>query len=67
MPEMHLRQTVFTYGASWSFTKKKKKKEYRKLKKQEIQDMFIKMFILLSTWLGSWRFEEFVRISNRRP
>ena len=26
MPEMHLRQTVFTYGASWSFTKKKKKR-----------------------------------------
>ena len=26
MPEMHLRQPVFTYGASWSFTKKKKKR-----------------------------------------
>ena len=26
MPEMHLRQPVFTYGAYWSFTKKKKKK-----------------------------------------
>ena len=41
MPEMHLRQPGFTFGACGPFTKKKE--DYRNLKKQEIQDIFIKM------------------------
>ena len=38
---MHLRQPVFTYGASGTFSKNKKR--IKNLKKQEIQDIFIKM------------------------
>ena len=37
MPEMHLRQPVFTYSACGPFTK-----EYKSSKKQEICDIFIK-------------------------
>ena len=40
MPEMHLRQPLFTYSACGPFTKNKK--EYNNLKKQEIQNIFIK-------------------------
>ena len=40
MPEMHLTQPGFTYSACGPFTKTKK--EYKKLKKQEIHDTFIK-------------------------
>ena len=40
MPEMHLKQPGFTYSACRTFTKKKK--EYKNLKKQEIQDIFTK-------------------------
>ena len=36
IPEMHLRQAVFTYSVCGPFTKNKKKK------KQKIQDIFIK-------------------------
>ena len=39
MPEMRLRQPRFTYSVCGSF--RKIKKEYKNLKKQEIQDMFI--------------------------
>ena len=40
MTEMHLRQPGFTYSArDYSL---QAKKEYKNLKKQEIQDMFIK-------------------------
>ena len=39
-PEMHLRQPGFIYSACGPFTKKKK--EYKNLKKQEIDDIFIK-------------------------
>ena len=39
MPEMHLKQPGFTYSACGPFNKKKKRK---KLKKQEIRDIFIK-------------------------
>ena len=42
MPKMHLRQPEFTYIACGPFTKKKTKKEYKNLKKQEIHDVFIK-------------------------
>ena len=37
---MHLRQPEFTYSACGPF--KKTKKECKNLKKQEIQDIFIK-------------------------
>ena len=38
--EMHLRKSEFIYGACGPFTKKKK--EYKNLKKQEINNIFIK-------------------------
>ena len=40
MPEMHLRQPGFTYSACGPFTKNK---EFKNLKKQEIQAIFTKM------------------------
>ena len=41
MSEMHLKQPGFTYSACGTFTKNKER--IIKLKKQEIQDIFIKM------------------------
>ena len=41
MPEMDLKQPRFTYGACGPFIKNKEKIK-RKLKNQEIQDIFIK-------------------------
>ena len=41
VPEMHLRQPGFRYS-TYSIKNKKAKKEYKNLKKQEIQDIFIK-------------------------
>ena len=38
MPETHLRQPGFTYKSCGSIIEK----EYKKLKKQEIHDIFIK-------------------------
>ena len=38
MPEMHLKQPGFTYSACGLFTKIKK--EFKNLRKQEIQDIF---------------------------
>ena len=40
MPEMHLRQPGFTYSACGPFTKNK---EFKNLKKQEIQAILTKM------------------------
>ena len=40
MPQMHLKQPGFTYGACGQFTKNK---EFKTLKKQEIQTIFTKM------------------------
>ena len=40
MPEMHLRQPVFTYSVCRPFTKNKER--IKNLKKQVIQDIFIK-------------------------
>ena len=40
MPEMHLRQSEFTYSACGPFTKNKEK--IQKIKKQEIHNMFFK-------------------------
>ena len=42
MPEMHLKQLGFTYSAFRPITRRKKK-EYKNLKKQDIQDIFIKI------------------------
>ena len=41
MPEMHLKQPGFTYNACEQFTKKKK--EFKNLKKQKIQDISTEM------------------------
>ena len=53
MPEMHLRQSGFKYSACAPFTKTKK--EYKNLKKQEIQDISIKTnyikLLFYMTWL----------------
>ena len=38
MPEMHLKQPGFTYSACGTLTKHKEK--IKKIKKQEIQDIF---------------------------
>ena len=44
MPEMHLKQSGFTYSACGPFTKTKKtKKELKSLCKLEIQILFMKM------------------------
>ena len=40
MPEMHLEQTRFTYSACGPFTKNNEL--IKKLKKQEIQNIFVK-------------------------
>ena len=41
MPEMHLRQSQFTYSACGRFTKSKKRIE--KFKKSRIQNIFLDM------------------------
>ena len=41
MPKMHLRQPGFTYSACGPFTKNRK--EFKNLKKQEIQAIFTKI------------------------
>ena len=51
--EVYIKQPGFTYNACGSFTKNKGK--YKQLKKQEIQDVFIKTnlikFVLNMIWL----------------
>ena len=43
MPEMHLKQPRFAYSASGPFTENKERiLKFKELKKQEIQDIFIK-------------------------
>ena len=39
MPEIHLKQLRFTYIACGIFTKVQTQKEFKNLKKQEIQDI----------------------------
>ena len=41
MPEMHLKQPQFTYSVCGPFTKNKK--NFKNLKKLEIQDIFTEM------------------------
>ena len=54
MPEMHLRQSKST----WSDLLLKTENEYKNLKEEEIQNVFIKRFrqSLLSTWNDLWKF-----------
>ena len=57
MPELHLTQPGFTYSACEPFTKNK---EFKNLKKQELQAIFTKMNLisLLKTY-DLWRFQRF--------
>ena len=55
MPKIHLRQPVFTYGASGTFSKNKKR--IKNLKKQEIQDIFIKMNEIKGIFKMIWLME----------
>ena len=52
MPEMHLKQPGFTYSACGPFTKKKK--EFKNLKKQEIQAIFTKMNLIRLVFNMIW-------------
>ena len=55
MPEMHLRQPGFTYRASGPFTKIKK--EFKNLKKKEIQAIFTKMNLIRLVFSMIWHME----------
>ena len=55
MPEMHLRQPGFTYRASGPFTKIKK--EFKNLKKKEIQAIFTKMNLIRLVFSITWHME----------
>ena len=54
MPEMHLKQPGFTYSACGPFTKNK---EFKNLKKQEIQILFIKMNLIKPVFNIIWLME----------
>ena len=54
MPEMHLRQPGFTYSACGPFTKNK---EFKNLKKQEIQAIFTKMNLIRHAFNTIWLME----------
>ena len=51
MPEMHLRQPGFTYSACGPFTKNK---EFKNLKKEEIQAIFTKMNLIKHAFNMIW-------------
>ena len=55
VPEMHLRQPGFTYRASGPFTKIKK--EFKNLKKKEIQAIFTKMNLIRLVFSMTWHME----------
>ena len=55
MPEMHLKQPGFTYSACGPFTKTKK--EFKNLKKQEIQTIFIKTYLIRLVFSMTWLME----------
>ena len=54
MPEMHLKQPGFTYSACGPFTKNK---EFKNLKKQEIQAIFTKMNLIKHVFSMIWLME----------
>ena len=55
MSEVHLKQPRFTYSACGPFTKTKK--EFKKLKKQEIQTIFTKMNLIKLVFNMIWLME----------
>ena len=54
MPEMHLKQPGFNYSACEPFTKNK---EFKNLKKQEIQTIFTKMNLIKLVFSMTWLME----------
>ena len=58
MPKMHLRQPEFTYSACGPYTKYKE--SIQELKKQEIQDIFIKTNYTRSTLNTIWLMENLI-------
>ena len=52
MPEIHLKQPGFTYSACGPFTKTRK--EFKNLKKQEIQVIFTKMNLIRLVFSMIW-------------
>ena len=54
MPKMHLKQPGFTYSACGPFTKNK---EFKNLKKQEIQAIFTKMNLIRLVFNMIWLME----------
>ena len=55
LPEMHLKQPGFTYSTCRPFTKKKK--EFKNLKKQEIQAIYTKMNLVKLVFNMTWLME----------
>ena len=62
MPQMHLKQPGFTYGACGQFTKSK---EFKTLKKQEIQTIFTKMNSIRLVFNMIWLME-ILKISKEK-
>ena len=54
MPEIHLKQPGFTYSACGPFTKNK---EFKSLKKQEIQAIFTRMNLIKHVFNMIWLME----------
>ena len=54
MPEVHLKQPGFTYSACGPFTKNK---EFKNLKKQEIQAIFTKINFIRLVFDMIWHME----------
>ena len=54
VPKMHLKQPGFTYSACGPFTKNK---EFKNLKKQEIQAIFTKMNLIRLVFSMTWLME----------
>ena len=57
MPQMHLKQPGFMYSACGPFHLLKTKKEFKNLKKQEIQAVFIKMNLITLVFNMIWIME----------
>ena len=55
LPEMHLKQPKFTYSACGPFTKTRK--EFKNIKKQEIQAIFTKMKLIRLVFNMIWLME----------
>ena len=67
MPEMHLRQPVFTYGASWSFTKKKKKRIQKIKETGDSRHVHQNVYLTFNmTWLMEiWRICAYILIEKK--